>query len=394
VIAWLKTLATILTGVAAIVTPLGLYEGVVSGKAPTLEAFHYIQDKSPLGYGTPPRTNLPWSRICGAFDPVGCPNSPSNITDFSNATGEYWQADWYDSHVPQYVVDLFESGLSTMNKSVSSIFDIQWRSYTWSKVNDNAGALLVDNGSAYPVGSFRMASSLLLNDAILLVEGLIVDMKNGGIGFRNHSAPPSQPYGSTWSEDILFIEPETQCVDTNLTLDFSIPKTTSEGTSTVSNLVLTDRGGFANINRHYPTWDRNDTQDNPELFQRAYKGAWINNVWSMFFMNVTNPRNQSESNSHPFQYLNSAVGKTFPLQYNDSSIMPPLNIQPDALQVSTLYGYYLSGTDQGVAGSNNSLFNFSMPGHNFTTPPKPPLYPNPFNVTSTNFSTAGRSTHS
>ena len=74
--------------------------------------------------------------------------------------------DWYDSHIPQYVIDLFESGLSTMNKSVSSIFDIQWRSYTWSQINNNPGALVVDNGTAYPVGSFRMASrSLVPNTA-------------------------------------------------------------------------------------------------------------------------------------------------------------------------------------------------------------------------------------
>ena len=391
-ISWLKTLATILIGLAATVTPLGLYEAVVSGKAPTPEAFHYVQDKSPLGYGTPPRTNLSWSRICGAFGPVACPNSRSNITDFSNATGEYWRGDWYDSHIPQYVIDLFESGLSTMNKSVSSIFDIQWRYYTWLQMNGNAGALAVDNGTAYPVGSFRMISSLLLNDAIMLAEGLIVDMKNGGIGFRNHSAPPSQPYGSTWSEDILFIEPETQCVDTNLTLDFSIPNAASESFSTISNLVLTDRGGFANINKHYPTWDRNDTQDNPELLRRAYKAAWINNALSMLFMNVTNLANHSDSNSHAFQYLNSAVGKTFPLQYNDGTLTLSLDIEPDSLQVSTLYGYYLSGTDAGVPGSNSSLFNISMPGQNSSIPPKPPLYANPFGITDTNFSDAGKST--
>jgi hypothetical protein len=278
-----------------------------------------------------------------------------------------------------------------MNKSVSSIFDIQWRSYTWSQINDNPGALVTDNGTAYPVGSFQMISSLLFNDAIPLAEGLIVDMKNGGIGFRNHSAPPSQPYGSTWSEDILFIEPETQCVDTNLTLDFSIPKTTSESFSTISNLVLTDRGGFANIDKHYPTWDRSNTQNNPELLRRAYKAAWINNVWSMIFMNVTNPANRSDSNSHAFQYLNSFVGKTFPLQYNDSAITP-LNIQPNALQVSTLYGYYLNGADVGVPGSNSSLFNLSMLGQNSSIPPKPPLYPNPFNITIANFSDAGKST--
>jgi hypothetical protein len=95
-----------------------------------------------------------------------------------------------------------------------------------------------------------------MDDNILLVEGLIVDTRDGGIGFRNHSAPPPREYASTWSEDILFIQPQTQCVDTNLTLDFSIPATTSEGTSTIVNLALTDRGGFSNIDHKYPTWEQ------------------------------------------------------------------------------------------------------------------------------------------
>ena len=390
VITPLNLLLALLIGLAAIVTPLGLYENIVPEKNPTPEAFHYVQDKSPFGYGTPPRTNLPWSRICGAFDPVSCPNSFSNVTQFSNATGEYIRTEYYDSHVPQYVIDVFESGLSTMAKSVSSIFDIQSRSYTWSQINNNPNGVAPDNGTAYPVSSFRQISSLLLDDAIVVVEGLIVDMKNGGIGFRNHSAPPLQQYGSTWSEDILFIEPETQCVDTNLTLDFMIPEYTSQG-STISNLVLTDRGGFANLSHHYPVWDRNDTQNNPALVLRAYKAAWINNAWSMAFMNVTNFRNLSDPNSHAFEYLKSTVGKTFPLMYNDSTTGPTMNLPPNALSVSTLYGDYLSGLDQGIPGSNSSIFNFSLPGVNLSFPAVPPLYSNPFHVTQENFSTAGRS---
>jgi len=312
------------------------------------------------------------------------------VTQFSNATGEYIRTEYYDSHVPQYVIDVFESGLSTMAKSVSSIFDIQSRSYTWSQINNNPNGVAPDNGTAYPVSSFRQISSLLLDDAIVVVEGLIVDMKNGGIGFRNHSAPPLQQYGSTWSEDILFIEPETQCVDTNLTLDFMIPEYTSQG-STISNLVLTDRGGFANLSHHYPVWDRNDTQNNPALVLRAYKAAWINNAWSMAFMNVTNFRNLSDPNSHAFEYLKSTVGKTFPLMYNDSTTGPTMNLPPNALSVSTLYGDYLSGLDQGIPGSNSSIFNFSLPGVNLSFPAVPPLYSNPFHVTQENFSTAGRS---
>ncbi|KIY01016.1 uncharacterized protein Z520_03682 [Fonsecaea multimorphosa CBS 102226] len=388
----LKTFFTILIGVAAIVTPLGLYQDILSGQKQTASVFHYIADKSEFGYGTPPRTYLPWSRICGGIYPANCPNSPQTITYINNATGEYWSAKYYDSHVPQYVIDVFQSGLSTQDRSVSSIFDIQSRSYTWSQINNNPGALAPDNGSAYPVTAFRQISTMVLEDDYVVIEGLVVDMKNGGIGFRNHSAPPVSPFGSTWSEDLLFVEPESLCVDTNLTLDFALPKYTADNIfiNTLTDLVLTDRGGFANINKEYPYWDRGDTQKNPDLYLRAYKAAWINNVWSMAFMNVTNFANQSDPDSHAFDYLDSYVGKTFPLMTANSSAFTGMSslLGPDVLTSSMLYGYYLDDLDQGtgIYDNTSSLYNFSLPSD---VPSVPPLYPNPFGVSQTNFSTAG-----
>src|SRR5271170_3308699 len=82
---------------------------------------------------------------------------------------------------------------------------------------------------------------------------------------------------------------------------------------------------------HYPVWDRNDTQNNPALFLHAYQAAWINNIRSMAFMNVTNLRNLSDPNSYPFQYLKFTVGKTFPLMYNDSIVGIEQILQPNAL---------------------------------------------------------------
>ncbi|KAF2174731.1 hypothetical protein K469DRAFT_647989 [Zopfia rhizophila CBS 207.26] len=373
-LSWLQTLATVLVAITGVVTPLGLYEGVGPAKTPSQQVFHYLQDTSPFVYGTLARNNLPWSRICGSLARLGCPGSPNNVTIVSNKTGNYVQADWYNSHVPQNVIDVFQSGLSTMNKTVSSVFDIQWRSYTLLQPDDRAGVILIDNGTAYPVGTYEHISTITMDDQILLVEGLIVDTRDGGIGFRNHSAPPPREYASTWSEDILFIQPQTQCVDTNLTLDFSISATTSIGTSDIANLVLTDRGGFSNIDHKYPTWEMDDMQGNPDLWRRAYKAAFLNNVYSMFFLNVTAPANKSVPGSHAFEYVNSFVGKTFPLQKNGSSPYS-LTIETNKIMTSGLWGYYLEGTDEASSGSNSTM-------------KVPPLYPNPFNITSSNFSDA------
>jgi hypothetical protein len=75
---------------------------------------------------------------------------------------------------------------------VSSSFDIQYRSYVKAVIDDikrkNPGPA-IDNSTARTVGTYQPLSSLVLNDDILTVEGLVVDMKNGGIGFHNHSAP-------------------------------------------------------------------------------------------------------------------------------------------------------------------------------------------------------------
>jgi len=94
---------------------------------------------------------------------------------------------------------VFQSGAIDLGETVSSSFDIQYRSYVKSVIDDikskNSGPL-VDNGTARTVGTYQPLSSLVLSDALLPVEGLIVDMKNGEILFRNDSAPAFQQFGS------------------------------------------------------------------------------------------------------------------------------------------------------------------------------------------------------
>jgi hypothetical protein len=119
----------------------------------------------------------------------------------------------------------------------------------------------IDNGTAYPVNAFRQVDILVLDDTIKVIEGLVVDAKSGGVGFRNHTAPvglASQDRGATWTEDLLFIEPITSCVDTNLTLDFTIVTGNISLPAGIKDFVLTDRGGFANLNRTYPEYDHDN----------------------------------------------------------------------------------------------------------------------------------------
>lgn len=383
----LRTFMVLLASISSIVTPLGLYQTILPSGKTTQPSFHYIADPSDFGVGTVPRSNLQFSRICGGWLPVECPNSFSNVTTVINDTGEYSWTYSYDSRVPQYVMDAFESGLATMNRSVSSIFDIQPRSYTWGEINNSPDGIQPDNNSSYPVSSFRQISTMTTENKFLAIEGLIVDMVNGGIGFRNHSAPPVTPFGSTWSEDLLFIEPESVCVDLNITIDFMLPLYSSQGTS-VWNLVLTDRGGFVNLNHTYPTWESwADRQNQPDLYLRAYRAGWLNNAYSMAFMNITSIHNDSDPGSEPFEYVTSSLGQTFPLAYPDGTGAALYITTPDLLTTTSLFGGYLYGLDQGVSGVNTTSFTNSS--ENVTTSSYPPLYPNPWGINESIWSDVG-----
>ncbi|KAI1829015.1 hypothetical protein DTO027I6_10067 [Penicillium roqueforti] len=282
-------ISTMLLSIAAIVTPLGLYEAIIPGP-PALERFQHIPDGGVFGIGTPARNeSVPWSRVCGvSATPFTCPDltraAPSNNRSV-------------DRSIPQETVDLFTSGIPASSNSVSSIFDIQWRSWSWTKIvttnnqtSRSNSSLPMDPSSnePYPIGIYRQISTLILDDSYDVIEGLVVDAKNGGVGFRNHSAPPLTAYGSTWTEDLLFIQPVSRCVDTNLTLDYTIPENDVRSINSRSPLTVTDRGGFSELNTVNPEWDREGVQADPQLWECAYQAAWFSNVFAMGKFNVSN----------------------------------------------------------------------------------------------------------
>jgi hypothetical protein len=387
---FLKTFMFLLIAVTAIVTPLGLYEGVVAEQVEEDAVFHYIRDTTPMGYGTPPRANIAWSRICGAFGYIPCPNDNNKATVFENKTllQINFTRDWYDTRIPQRVIDVFQSGALELGNTVAGPFDIQYRSYVKSVIDDIKGrnrGPSIDNGTALTVGTYQPLSSLVLSDDILAVEGLVVDMKNGGIGFRNHSAPTFNTFGSAWTEDLLFVVPETVCVDTNLTLDFQIARTSTEDLLAKSGIFkpeVVDHGGFINLNKTYPQWFPDDLQTNPDLWLRAYRGAWLQNAYTMAFMNVTNMSNET-TKVKAFAYLNSTLGKKFPLYFPDGKTAGYYFMKPNSLSIAPRWGNLLDGTE----GSSNQS-RYTNVTYNFTS--TFPIYSNPFSVSSYNWTTISK----
>jgi hypothetical protein len=83
-----------LIAVAGVVTPLGLYETLLP--ADNIQTpFQYLKDNTPFGYGTQPRSNFSFSRICGTGQlfagPKPCPftDTVSIVSYDSNGTVTY-----------------------------------------------------------------------------------------------------------------------------------------------------------------------------------------------------------------------------------------------------------------------------------------------------------------
>ncbi|KAL4912048.1 hypothetical protein BDW62DRAFT_195508 [Aspergillus aurantiobrunneus] len=312
-----------------------------------------------MGYGTPGRSELGLNRWCGLSTPLPCIGGIGSLNGSSNATE-------YNFTIPSAVTDRFTRGLDDLDGSVSSVFDIEWRTYS----SDTT-----DNGTRFQIGAYRRLQTLILEDAVNVVEGLIVDTHNGGIGLRNHSVPPTHLYGSAWSEDILFLEPQTSCVDTNLTLEFNARHGlfSSLFSEDAEDLALVDRGGFTALSRVPPVLADDIAVENGlglDLSARAYTAAWFNNLYTMGFLNVTDPDPGGE-----LQHVESHLGRRFPL---DEAYSP--FTARDSFNTKLSLGLHLGQLP-------SRLLNGSLPlGMNTTLTAA--NYTNPYNVAQDDFDDA------
>lgn len=210
-----------------------------------------------------------------------------------------------------------------------------------------------------------MLEPLVLNDAVEAKDGLIVDTQQGRLAFRHHRTPTHVGQGSEWTEDLLFLEPATECVNLNLSIEFKIPEDGGLGSTSNVSLTLIDNGGFADLVLEYPNMNVTTSQEDPQLAFRAYKAAWLVNVYSMLIMNITRPSPDA------FSYLNSEKGQRFELDGGFGNLG-----SASAVNVDTLF----SGV---VDPASNTKSNFTSVISNETI--NTGIYDNPFNITSNNY---------
>ncbi|KAF8886340.1 hypothetical protein BD779DRAFT_1786575 [Infundibulicybe gibba] len=259
----------VLLAVTGVVTPLGLKVGpsLPTSSAKLVNA-SYIPDTSPIGLATPPHDRYSYSRVCGGAGPVPCPGNGNNGNT---------------SQIAPSVMNIFSS-------TPYGPFGMQFRQYYQGMSGYNYSTL-----NAPQLTIFQ---SLILRDDIFAVEGLIVDLstETPGVGFWNHTLPEST-HGGEWSQDILWLEPVTTCVNSNLTIEYTMKN------GFVDRVNLTDRGGFVHLTQDYPTISRNGQNGN--LYDHAFRGAALSNNFTMVSLNLTREQ--------------SYVGRSFPLKLNLSS---------------------------------------------------------------------------
>lgn len=236
-------------------------------------------------YGQSMLDSQPIYRRCGWNLYTDCPDSVYNDPAIGDNSPNHTVV---NSTIPQVTLDTFTSG--TGNSTIAGPIDLKFRAYIMTQTD------WVDGNASRPVGRLENLPMLVLEEKYHLVEGLIVDTFQGGVGIRNHTIPIGLEYGATWTEDILWIRPETRCTNTNLSLHFSV--TSNYSVSYSGDLgYLQDDGGFSDIPAvpPQPRWDTDDNawknvSANPDLKRSSDILAWWNNQFTAWTMNLTSSR--------------------------------------------------------------------------------------------------------
>lgn len=181
----------------------------------------------------------------------------------------------------------------------------------------------------------------MLHNTVEAVEGVIADSIDGGIGYRNHTVPSNLPYGGEWSEEILWIEPVTECADTNLTFEIHV----GDYAGNITSLDLVDNGGFVDHPQHIDL-DTRPSQD-LDLRERALMGALLSNRLLMLHFKVKDP-----NDTRPW---NSIMGQRFPLNVTNTLLLVPLYTMQLTQLTPNFYHLEPFGSDSYYGGNSTTI---------------------------------------
>lgn len=252
----LAMLTTVLVALAGVLLPLGLSQGPPMSANPHQLEGRYVPDTSPLGLSTrPDRESFVYGRRCtDGFGPglLPCPgNDNPNTTTIAPSVRKIF------------------------NSTPHGPFAIQYRKFYEGDTTQNCS-----------IGVLGTGQTFILENDTSVAEGVIIDISTSdpGVGFWDQSLPDVKS-GATWSEDVLWLKPETQCVDTNLTIDYLLMHGLEDTVDSDFTFNITDNGAFFNLPREPPFPPFGGQQI--DLRQHAYIGGAYNNLFTMTALNVT-----------------------------------------------------------------------------------------------------------
>ncbi|KAF8536096.1 hypothetical protein BDD12DRAFT_891049 [Trichophaea hybrida] len=182
-----STVGMAILAIAGIITPLGLSDEIIEASVRNAQ-FDYIRDPGLFGLGTPAPDDYTLSRICGTWGPSPCSSQPWPKDFIINSTGAYTPSDDYilnvSTAIPKNLTDLFRS-FTDLNRTttVSGILDIQYRTYRkFYDKSSHAISSIIDGGKDYTVGLYRTYDMVINRDPYVLIDGLVVNGANGGVG--------------------------------------------------------------------------------------------------------------------------------------------------------------------------------------------------------------------
>jgi hypothetical protein len=318
------TVAVVLQLAVHVITPLPLVQQIQAREDSSSVSFDYAPDLTFFGQGTAQRPSEPLGRTCGTSTFTDC--TPSD----------------------QFFNKLSSGSVGT---TIAGPRDVQFRNMFFYQNQSS-------NNEEIAVGLTRPMQNLLLNTEYTIVEGLIVDPNNGGVGFRNHTIPIGLPLGATWQEDLLWIQPETVCTANNYSIHFAFGNShvnelfpvlnTGNSPNLANKSYLQDDGAFVLRNWSIPSprWDINGpdslwniTGPIPDLAQRAFLAAWWDNHFTAAALNISN------STTH----AGAQYGQYFT---NYSSI-----VNPFAITISNIDGGFF---DQAMPYNLYKFFNANL----------------------------------
>jgi hypothetical protein len=330
-VAWMMSAGAILVAIAGVTAPLGLRDDIIA-RVSKPAYFQFVNDQTAWGRVTMPRPDRRFGRYCEFGQRINCPGQFNGV-DFVETEPGRWESQrrtndsFIDTTIPENYTSMFSSATSDPGNTLSGLFDIQYRRYSLSRVD------LIDDGEPRVQGDFRFIENLIAEDNIHIRDGLVIDMReNPGVGLRNHTVPTDLPFGGTWSEDLTWLEPVSQCVDTNLTIEIRYVDTVEDFGSN-EEIYIIDRGAFGGLSREVleaAPWGDNQTLD---LVGRAHRAARMYNVFAADFLNVSLPLNSDEGTMPRFE-VDLSLNST---QNMDTQLFSTLD--PELISVSEIKGF-------------------------------------------------------